>query len=127
LGLGAADRALPHLREAVRLSPNAPLYLHELAWLLATHPADSVRNGPEALRLAQQLNPPTGRRDARFLDALDVAYAETGQFEQAVAAAAATREAALAAGQKELAAAAEARQALYRAQKPYREPALPAR
>lgn len=121
LGLGAPERALPHLREAVRIAPHSPAYLHDLAWLLATCPVDALRNGSEALRLAQQLNPPSAPRDPRLLDALDAAYAETGQFELAAATASAAREAALAAGQKELATAAEARIALYRAGKPCRQ------
>ena len=49
---GQTEAALPHYREAVRLSPNVAFYLNDLAWILATHPKLEVRNGAEAVRLA---------------------------------------------------------------------------
>ena len=35
---GQVEAALPHYREAVRLDPKTPLYLNDLAWVLATSP-----------------------------------------------------------------------------------------
>ena len=54
-----------------------------LAWLLATTTNASLRNGAEAVTLAEktiEANP----TNAPYLDALAAAYAETGQFEKAV-------------------------------------------
>jgi len=57
--------------------------MNSLAWRLATSPDATVRNGPEAVTLAEKTieAEPT---NAPFLDALAAAYAETGQFEKAV-------------------------------------------
>ena len=108
-----------HYREAVRLEPNAPLYLNDLAWLLATTPADDTRNGDEAVRLAQEACRLGGGNVPRFWGTLDAAYAAAGRFDDAVATATKTRQLALAAGQPDIAQAAEERLTLYRARKPY--------
>jgi tetratricopeptide (TPR) repeat protein len=87
LRLGNAPEGLRHLQEAVRLAPSSPLVLNELAWLLATYPDATVRNGPEAVRLAEHACAVTGRRNPELLDTLAAAYAETGRFPEAVNAA----------------------------------------
>jgi tetratricopeptide (TPR) repeat protein len=123
--LGQAEESVVHYREAVRLSPNTPLYLNDLAWFLATKSKAELRNGAEAVRLAEQACRLSGGKEARFLGTLDAAYAETGRFPEAMATAAKVREMALATGQPEIAQRAEERLALYRAGKPYRSPAPP--
>jgi Flp pilus assembly protein TadD len=123
--LGQADEAVVHYREAVRLSPNTPLYLNDLAWFLATNPKAELRNGAEAVRLAEQACRLSGGKEARFWGTLDAAYAETGRFAEAMATAAKVREMALATGQPEIAKRAAERLALYRAGKPYRSMAPP--
>jgi tetratricopeptide (TPR) repeat protein len=122
---GHAAEAGAHYQEAVRLSPNTPLYLNDLAWFLATNPKAELRDGAEAVRLAEQACRLSGGKEARFWGTLDAAYAEAGRFAEAVATAAKVRELALAAGQPEIAQRAEERLALYRAGKPYRSPAPP--
>jgi protein O-mannosyl-transferase len=122
---GQVEAALPHYREAVRLSPETPLYLNDLAWVLATSPKAELRDGAQAVRLAEEACKLSGGKEARCFGTLDAAYAEAGRFDDAVATATKARELALAAGQPELAQAAEARLVLYRARKPYRSPALP--
>jgi serine/threonine protein kinase/TPR repeat protein len=59
------------------------LAMNDLAWLLATSPDNTVRNGPEAVKLAEKAVEayPT---NASYLNTLAAAYAETGQFEKAV-------------------------------------------
>jgi len=54
-----------------------------LAWLLSTSTNASLRNGAEAVTLAEKTMKayPT---NAAYLNALAAAYAETGQFEKAV-------------------------------------------
>ena len=77
--------AVAHWREAARLQPADVIVLYRLAWVLATSPDDSVRNGPKAVEMANravQLSP--DRQEPLFLDALAAAYAETGQFPIAV-------------------------------------------
>ncbi len=58
--------------------------MNNLAWLLATSHDANVRNGPEAVTLAEKSLVLTSKTNAPFLDALAAAYAETGQFEKAV-------------------------------------------
>jgi protein O-mannosyl-transferase len=123
---GRAKEALPHYREAARLSTNNALYLNDLAWVLATSPRADVRNGAEAVRLAEAACRLSGGKEARCFGTLDAAYAEVGRFDDAVATATKARELALAAGQQDIAQAAEARLALYRERKPFRPPVSPA-
>ncbi len=76
--------AVSHYREALRLRPDWPGALRDLAWILATNPRDDLRNGPEAVRLARRSCELTKNSDARFLSALDAAYAEAGRFDDAI-------------------------------------------
>jgi serine/threonine-protein kinase len=55
-----------------------------LAWLLATCPYDKVRDGKRAIEYATVVCEQTGWKDPLCLDTLAAAYAETGQFEEAV-------------------------------------------
>jgi tetratricopeptide (TPR) repeat protein len=121
---GQVEAALPHYREAVRLSPSSALFLNDLAWVLATNPKAEIRDGAEAVRLAEQACKLTGGKEPRCFGTLDAAYAEVGRFDDAVATATKTRELALASGQQEIAQQAASRLALYRARKPYRMPVL---
>ena len=77
-------KAVEHLRDAIRLDASAPDPLNNLAWLLATHRDVGFRNGPEALRLATRAVELTKTNDWETLDTLAAAYAETGQFPDAV-------------------------------------------
>ncbi len=101
--LGQPEEAVVQYRAAVRLSPKTPLYLNDLAWFLATNPKAELRDGAEAVRLAEQACQLSGGKEARFLGTLDAAYAEAGRFADAVATAAKVREMALAAGQPDIA------------------------
>ena len=87
LHLGDAPNGLRHFQEAVRLAPDSPLALNGLAWLLATYPDVTVRNGPEAVRLAEHACAVASRRNPALLDTLAAAYAEAGRFPEAINAA----------------------------------------
>jgi tetratricopeptide (TPR) repeat protein len=56
---------------------------NNLAWLLATAPDSTVRDGARALLLAEQLVA-WRSDDAAYLDTFAAAYAELGRFEDAV-------------------------------------------
>jgi protein O-mannosyl-transferase len=116
--LGKGEAAAIHYREAARLSPTTPLYLNDLAWFLATNTKADLRDGAEAVRLAEEACRLSGGKEARFLGTLDAAYAEAGRFADAQATAAKARELALASGQPEIARQAEERIALYQSGKP---------
>ena len=51
------DRAgqIAALREAIRLDPNDPGRIQQLAWVLSTAPEEQLRDGRQALALAQQV------------------------------------------------------------------------
>jgi tetratricopeptide (TPR) repeat protein len=71
------------LEETVRVVPDSPRELDELAWILATHPDGDLRNGSEAIRLAQRGCEITNYQDATLLATLAAAYAEAGLFPKA--------------------------------------------
>ena len=92
-----ASEAVSHFARAIELNPNLASALSGLAWVLATSPAP-VRNGGEAVRLAERADQLTGHQDASVLDALAAAYAASGAFDRAVATARAAMAAAGPAG-----------------------------
>jgi len=108
-------------RQALKLNPNGSVELNDMAWFLATDPHAELRNGTEALTLAQRACELTAGSDTRCLGTLDAAYAEAGRFEEAIAAAQHAQEVARAQGQNYLANFAAERIELYRAGKCYRQ------
>jgi hypothetical protein len=121
LAEGRTREAIEQFSEAVRLRPEFLTPANNLAWLLATAEAESLRNPYAALRLAQRSARLTRYLDASVLDTLAAAYAASGRFEEAVATA--ERGVALAeqAGDRELADEMAQRLALYRQGEAYRE------
>ena len=82
-----ADRhreAADNMRTVLRHNPRQLTAASNLAWILATNPDASVRNGTEAVQLATMLVESTRHRDPRALDTLAAAYAEIGDFDAAV-------------------------------------------
>jgi tetratricopeptide (TPR) repeat protein len=118
---GRIAEAVAHWRDAIRLQPNDLPTLRQAAWVLATCPDSSIRNGSEALALAVRAVQLSGAKDAVILDTLAAAYAEAGRF--ADAAATARRALALATqrNQQVQAEALKRRIALYQANTPFRE------
>jgi hypothetical protein len=91
------------------------------AWLLATAPDAAVRNGAEALRLAEEANTPAAAGDANTADVLAAAYAEQGDFARASEFAARALQLARERSTPALATAIRSRTMLYAQKKPYRE------
>jgi tetratricopeptide (TPR) repeat protein len=118
---GKLAQAVESLRTAIRLKPDWPLPLKTLAWMRATHPDAAVRNATEAESLAEQLCRGEGAEKAENLDVLAAAYAEAGRFSEAASTAQRAVELARAESQPELTASIEARLALYRQGKPFRD------
>ncbi len=118
---GNAREAIAYYRRALELRPDWPVALNDLAWLLATHPRASLRNGAEAVRLAERACDLSQHQEARYSGTLDAAYAEAGRFEDAIRTASQTRKLAVAAGQTDLVLAAEKRLEYYRAGQPFRQ------
>jgi tetratricopeptide (TPR) repeat protein len=118
---GKGDQVLLHSRAALQLQPDNPGILSSMAWLLATWPEASIRNGAEAIRLANHANELTGGRDLMTLRALAAAFAEAGQFADATTTAQRALE--LAATQSDIATANDLRAQIgrYRVGSPFRD------
>jgi spermidine synthase len=76
--------AVAHLRSAAELQPDRVFLLNLRAVILATCPDDSVRNGADAIRLAERAKTLTKGQNASVLDTLSAAYAEAGRFPDAI-------------------------------------------
>lgn len=120
---GRDDEALNHLRLAVELKPDWPTALNDLAWMMATHPNDSLRNGTEAVALAERACALTKHQQPLLIGTLAAAYAEAGRFEEAVRAAETAMQGAATAGLNEIVTHNEALLKLYRSNKPYHDSA----
>jgi cytochrome c-type biogenesis protein CcmH/NrfG len=118
---GHVREAIPEYQATLKLKPEWDEVLNNLAWLLATHPNSDIRNGPEAVHLAERACVLTGHTNLWFMHTLAAAYAENGAFPQAVAAAEQARLLAVVAGQTSLVSNAVTRLQLYQAGHPYRE------
>jgi tetratricopeptide (TPR) repeat protein len=72
------------LTEAIRLDPRVGPAYNNLAWIFGTCPNAAFRNGPKAVEYAKQACELTAWKEASFLDTLAAAYAESGNFEEAI-------------------------------------------
>jgi Flp pilus assembly protein TadD len=120
---GDTARAIDQYREGLHLKPDTPDGLNNLAWTRATHSNPAFRKGHEAVQLAQRACELTGYQRPIMIGTLAAAYAEAGQFDEAIATAQKARALALASGQKDLAAKNQKLLELYQAHQPYHEPA----
>src|SRR5262249_53339066 len=84
---GRTKDAVACYREAVRLRPDDAKASNDLAWILATCADAQLRDGPEAVRLAEHACALTATNQAIFVGTLGAAYAEAGRFSDAIAAA----------------------------------------
>ena len=79
------ERAEADYREALRLDPQDAWACNNLAWLLATCPEDELRDGEEAVKLANEALRLARERRGVVYDTAAAAYAEAGDFDEAVA------------------------------------------
>ena len=120
-GRGEVDEAIQHYRQALEINPHYAEAHKNLAWLLATCPAAALRNGAEAIEHAQRANRLSGGRRPDVLHTLAAAYAEAGQFPEALAAVCKGMELATQQNNRALADALHTGIALYEAGKPYHQ------
>jgi tetratricopeptide (TPR) repeat protein len=81
---GNSAEAIQHYQKALELAPNSIPTLTNLAWLLATSRDASLRNGPRAVELAKQADRLVRGTNTLVLRALAAAYAENGEFANAI-------------------------------------------
>lgn len=117
---GRADAGRRTLIDGARLNARDARTARAFVWVLATSSTDALRDGEEAVRLAESLRTAyAGASDAATLDVIAAAYAEAGRFDGAVS----TAEQALAAAGDDasLRHGIASRLELYRQRRAYRE------
>jgi tetratricopeptide (TPR) repeat protein len=121
LAKGRPREAGAEYQNALRISPENVAALSNLAWLLATSSDSSLRNGSEAVRLAERADAASSRSDKHptVLRILAAAYAEAGQFAEAKETAQHALEAANIQGNTTLVDAVQVELALYELGLPY--------
>ena len=118
---GKAPEALAAWREVLRIDPDHVAVLNQTAWLLATSPDASLRDGPQAVTLAEHAARLAGGKQPAILDTLAAAYAEAGRFPEAVEIASQLLELARKQDNRRMAEALGVRLALYQAGAPFRD------
>jgi Tfp pilus assembly protein PilF len=118
---GKCKDALLHYRAAVKARPDFPEALNNLAWMLATQPDPQLRDGQQALDLAERACRLTEYKQAFMVGTLAAAYAEAGRLPEAVATAEKAKAIAEKAEDKVVVAMNVKLLALYRSGQPYRE------
>ena len=121
---GRLEDALAEYRRALVLMPENFAAQSNLAWLLATSADPALRNGPEAVRLAERASHVARGNRALILRILAAAYAETGDFTQATDTARHALEVAGSDNNAALVAALEKEIALYQSGSPYHRPRM---
>ena len=112
---GGVRDAVSEYTRAIEIAPENVAALSNLAWLLATSADPSLRNGAEAVQLAERADSASSRSDnhATVLRILAAAYAEVGRFADAKETAQHALEAAKVEGNASLAEALQEELALY--------------
>jgi Flp pilus assembly protein TadD len=81
---GDLRQAAAQLRQVLVFQPDSVEALNNLAWLLATAPDDTLRDGSEAVRYAERASRLPPVKEMCVLGTLAAAYAEAGRFPDAV-------------------------------------------
>jgi len=100
---GDVEGAIAHYQRALRIKPDYLQVQNVLAWVLATTPQASLRDGNQAVKLALQANQLAGGENPTILCTLAAAYAEVGRFNDAMRSAQKAMELEQAAGRTDLA------------------------
>ena len=121
---GRVSEAIAQWQQALAIQPNNGNAASNLAWVFATCPEDSIRNGPRAVELAEKAMRLSGGKIPMVFRIVAAAYAEDGRFADAIKAA--QRGVDLADSQGNSALAADLRNSisLYEAGRPLRDPSI---
>jgi tetratricopeptide (TPR) repeat protein len=118
---GQVQEAIAHYQKALEIQPDFAPARNSLAWVLATSPEASVRNGVRAIELAEEAQRLSGGSNPMFTATLAAAYAEGRRFPEAKATAERALQLATAQKRTALANRLRAQIALYQAGSPYRD------
>jgi len=118
---GNPAEAVQHYQKALELAPSSIATLSNLAWLLATSPDASLRNGQKAVELAKQADRLAGGTNSLVLRTLAAAYAENGDFANAIRTARSAMQLARMHSEEAVMTDLDQQIALYQLRMPYRE------
>lgn len=118
---GRRAEAIANFEKTLQLKPDDAEVLNNLAWIMATSADAELRNGQRALQLAKRADQLTGGNSMQVATTLAAAYAESGQFAEALQAAQRALALATAPEHAALAEALRKHIQLYSAGSPYRE------
>jgi tetratricopeptide (TPR) repeat protein len=121
---GDVEEGVEEWQKVLSVDPENGNALSNLAWVFATSPDQSIRNGAKAVQLAEQAVRISGSRIAILFRTLAAAYAEDGRFSEAIQTAQRGIELATSQGNSGLAAELQANIALYQEQQPLRDQSL---
>src|SRR5690606_36200686 len=76
LSIGKQAEAIADYERALKINPDDPGILNNLAWVLATSPRDELRDGKRAIELASKACEVTEYEAAHILSTLAAGYAE---------------------------------------------------
>jgi cytochrome c-type biogenesis protein CcmH/NrfG len=110
--------------KVLAIQPDNGNAMSNLAWVFATSPDDSLRDGTKAIQLASEALRISGNRIPILFRTLAAAYAESGRFSEAIQTAQQGIELANSQGNSELAAELNGNIALYQEQRPLRDVSL---
>ncbi|MFO0978676.1 MAG: tetratricopeptide repeat protein [Planctomycetaceae bacterium] len=83
-GMGNFSRAIEYYEAAVTKNPKDNTVLNSVAWLMCSSPHPELRNGARAVELATRACEVSNWEDMNVIDTLAAAYAEAGNFEEAI-------------------------------------------
>jgi len=121
---GHVAEGVEEWQKVLAIQPDNGNAMSNLAWVFATSPDESVRNGPKAVQLAEQAVRISGGRIPILFRTLGAAYAESGRFSEAIQAAQQGIELANSQGNSNLAAELHGNITLYQQEQPLRDPSL---
>ena len=121
---GQVREAVDQWQEALAIQPESGNAASNLAWVFATCPEDSIRDGTRAAELGERALRISGGKIPMIHKVLAAAYAESGRFADAVETAQRGAELATAQGNLGLAAELESNIALYQSGRPLRDPSI---
>jgi tetratricopeptide (TPR) repeat protein len=121
---GRIRKAIEQWQEAQAIEPENGNAASNLAWVFATCPDDSIRDGRRAVELAEKALRISGGKIPMIFRVLAAAYAEDGRFSQAIESAQRGADLATSQGNAGLAAELQSNIALYQTGTPLRDPSL---
>jgi len=121
---GRIKEAVEQWQRVLAIQPENGNAMSNLAWVFAASPEESLRDGTQAVRLAEQALQLSGGKIPMIFRTLAAAYAENGRFSRAIETAQRGLEVANSQGNPGLAAELQNNIALYQAERPLRDPGL---